>query len=115
MTMATRGVTVRDFCIFQLKLVLDGLKDVAVFHLSIVAVVIDLISGGGSRPRLFYSLMRLSERADLWLNVYGAAEHADATEDGLFGASAAGSDTMLGKLEQFTRGGDIPRRRRPRP
>jgi hypothetical protein len=113
MTTTTRKVTIRDFFIFQLKLVLDGLKDVAVFHLSIVAVIIDVLSGGGNRPRLFYSLMRVSERADLWLNVYGAAEHADATDDGLFGASKAGSDTMLGQLEQITRGGDTPRRRRP--
>lgn len=112
MTTATRGVTIRDFFIFQLKLVLDGLKDVAVFHLSIVALVVDMISGGGSRPRLFYSLMRITERLDLWLNVYGAAEHADAAEDGLFGASRAGSDTLLGKLEQITRGGDTPRSRR---
>lgn len=114
MTMATRSVTVRDFLIFQLKVVLDGLKDVAVFHLSIGAVLLDLLSGGGTRPRLFYSVLRLSERIDLWLNVHGAAERLDETDDGLFGASEAGSNTLVGKLEQLVRGGDEPRAKRTR-
>lgn len=112
MTTATRNVTIRDFLIFQLKLVIDGAKDLAVFHLSIVAVILDVLSGKGRRPRLFYSVLRLSERLDLWLNLHGAVEHLDETDDGLFGASKAGSDSLLGKLEQMVRGGDEPRSRR---
>ncbi len=34
MMMATRSVTFRDFLIFQLKLWLDGVKDIAVITLS---------------------------------------------------------------------------------
>lgn len=111
MTMATRSVTLRDFFIFQLKLVLDGVKDVVVFNLSIVAVVLDFLSGRGRRPRLFYSVMRLSERFDLWLNLHGVMDRMEAGEDadGLFGASEAGSDTLLGQLERLVRGGDEPR------
>lgn len=109
---ATRSVTFRDFLIFQLKLVLDGLKDIILFQVSIVALVLDVIAGGGRRPRLFYSVLRSSERFDLWLNLNGALEQLDSglDEDGLFGASKAGSDTLLGKLEQMVRGGDEPRR-----
>lgn len=111
MTMATRSVTLRDFFIFQLKLVLDGLKDVVVFNVSIVAVILDFLSGRGRRPRLFYSVMRLSERFDLWLNLHGVVDRMEAGEDsdGLFGASEAGSDTLVGRLEQIVRGGDEPR------
>lgn len=112
MTVATRGVTVRDFAIFQVKLVLDGLKDTVVFGLSIAAIVIDFIAGRGRRPRLFYSVMRLSERFDLWLNLHSVIERLDETDDGLFGASEAGSDTLLGEIEQLVRGGDEPKARR---
>lgn len=114
MTSATRSVTFRDFVIFQVKLVLDGLKDVAVFNLSIGAMVLDLIAGRGKRPRLFYSVLRLSEKVDLRLNLHGTVERMDAGEDadGLFGASEAGSDTLLGKIEQLVRGGDEPRKSR---
>ena len=114
MTEATRDVTVRDFMIFQLKLLMDGLKDLVLFNLSIGAVLLDILSGKDRRPRLFYSVLRASERFDLWLNLNGAVERLDETDDGLFGASAAGSDTMLGKLEQMVRGGDEPRGRASR-
>ncbi len=61
---ATRNVTVRDFAIFQLKLILDGSIDFAAFWLSIGAIALDFIAGRGKRPRLFYSVVRVSERAD---------------------------------------------------
>jgi len=111
MVMATRGVTIRDFLIFQLKLVVDGLKDLVVFHLSIGAIVLDIISGRGRRPRLFYSVLRMSEKFDLWINLHGVVERLESeeSEDGLFGASEAGSDSLLGQIEQMVRGGDVPR------
>ena len=109
MTVASRGVTLRDFVIFQIKLWLDGFKDLTVITLSTGAVIIDFIAGRGRRPRLFYSVVRLSERFDLWLNLHGAMERLDDSEDGLFGASEAGSDTLLGQIEQVVRGGDAAR------
>jgi hypothetical protein len=103
-----RRVLLRDFLIFQLKVALDGVKGMVVFQLSIGAAVFDFIIG---RPAFFYRVLRLSERFDLWLNLYSAAEGAadgagkgtaeDA--DGLFGASRAGSDSLLGKLEELVK------------
>lgn len=115
MTTASRGVTFRDFVIFQLKLVLDGFKDLLVFNVSIGAMVIDMLSGRGKRPRLFYSVLRTSERFDAWLNLHGVVQRMDEDggEDGLFGASTAGSDSLVGRLEQWARGGDEPRASRP--
>ena len=52
--------------------------------------------------------MRVSERLDLWLNLHGTAEGAESDADGLFGRSEAGSDTMLGRLDQPVRGADAP-------
>ena len=117
MTVTSRSVTLRDFAIFQVKLVLDGLKDGVVFGLSIGAIVLDFIAGRGKRPRLFYSVVRVSERFDAWLNLHGVMERMDAgdSEDGLFGASEAGSDNLIGKIEQLVRGGDEPRGRRTSP
>jgi hypothetical protein len=109
--MATRSVTLRDFLIFQLKLLLDGGKDTVVFFLSIGAMGLDFIAGRGRRPRLFYSVMRMSEKFDLWLNLHGIVERIEQGEgeDGLFGASEAGSDSLVGQIEQLVRGGDAPR------
>lgn len=112
MLQAKRSVMLRDLVIFLVKLAIDGLKDLALMNLALGAALIDLVSGGGSRPRLFYSVLRLSERFDLWLNLNGAVEKmesGEAGEDGLFGGSTAGSDSLLGKIEEMVRGGDTPR------
>lgn len=108
----SRWVILRDLGLFQLKLFLDGLIDVTLAPLSIVAALVEVIFGGERRGRLFYTILRIGERADLWLNLYGASRKADS--DGLFGGSKAGSDTLLGEIEQRLRGGDEPRGRRPR-
>ena len=101
-------VSIRDFAIFQLKLLIDGLKDGAVFTVSLVAFGVDLVFRRHGRRRFFYKVMRVSEKFDLWLNLHGAAEVAGDDSDGLFGGSEAGSHTMLGQIEQMVRGGDEP-------
>lgn len=107
-----RSVIFRDLVLFQLKLFLDGLVDVTLAPLSIAAAALEILFGGERRGRLFYAILRFGERADLWLNLYGASRKAD--RDGLFGGSKAGSDSYLGELEQRLRGGDEPRRLRKR-
>jgi hypothetical protein len=111
MTMASRGVTTRDFLIFQLKLFLDGIKDFAAMWVSLFAIILDFIAGRGKRPRLFYSVVRASERFDRWINLHSVIEQMDEseTDDGMFGVSRAGDDSLVGKIEQLVRGGDRPR------
>ncbi|UCC73826.1 MAG: hypothetical protein JSV86_04495 [Gemmatimonadota bacterium] len=108
----SRWVILRDLFLFQLKLFLDGLIDVTLAPLSIGAAIVEIFFGGERRGRLFYAILRFGERADLWLNLYGASRGADT--DGLFGGSKAGSDTLLGEIEELVRGGDEPRRLRKR-
>ena len=107
----TRNVVMRDFVIFQIKLALDGLKDIVLSALSVGALILDFIAGGGKRPRMFYQVLAASERFDLWLNLSGAVSRLESGEDlgddGLFGASEAGSDSLLGQLEEMVRGGDV--------
>lgn len=105
---ASRAVLIRDALIFGAKLALDGLKDVVLIWLSLGAVIFDLFFGG-KRRRLFYQVMRLGEKFDLWLNLHGALTKGEDTGDGLFGGSKAGSDTLVGQIEQIVRGGDEPR------
>ncbi len=109
-----RRVVLRDLLIFHIKLLLDGLKGVGLLWVATGAALVDVVFPGERPGRLFYMVMRLGERADAWLNLYGAAEGASAAEDGLFGRSRAGSRDLLGQLEQAVRGGDVPRRNRRR-
>ena len=111
----TRSVTFRDFVVFQAKLAVDGVKDLLLINLSIVAVVIDMIAGGGRRPRRFYAVIRLCERFDRWLRLHSAKGFADtgerlwpdlpgSTPDGaerrMLGSDA---DTLIERVEDLAR------------
>ncbi len=103
LTVATRNTTLRDFAIFQVKLLLDGAIDVFAFWVSIGAIIIDFIAGRGKRPRLFYSVVRMSERFDKWINLHGAIERMDQaeSEDGLFGVSEPDDDNLVTEIEKL--------------
>jgi hypothetical protein len=104
----TRWVILRDLLIFQIKLAMDGLKDLVFMPISIVAAAFDLILPGERPGHRFYAVLRLGEHFDSWLSLFGAAEKADAMDDGLFGASRAGSASLLGRLEAIVIGGPEP-------
>lgn len=111
MTVMSRSVTLRDFGIFQAKLFLDGMKDLVAFNLSIVAIVLDFISGRGKRPRLFYSVVRASERFDRWLNLHSVVTRMDErlSDEGLFGGADEDDDTIVGEIERLIKGQAVSR------
>jgi hypothetical protein len=114
LAVATRNVTVRDFAIFQLKLMLDGSIDFVAFWLSIGAIALDFIAGRGKRPRLFYSVVRMSERADKWLNLHGVVQRMDDAEsdDGLFGGTDdPDDDNLVSEIQRLVRRDKSPPKR----
>ena len=59
---------------FQLKIFLDGLKDIVLAPLGLVAGAIGLL-GGSTRPgRYLYWVMRLGKRYEDWIGLYGALD-----------------------------------------
>ena len=111
MTVTSRNVTIRDFVIFQVKLVLDGTKDFVAFWLSIFAITLDFVSGRGKRPRLFYSVVRASERFDKWINLHSVLEEMDGGGDsqGLLSGTEGAPDNFLADIERLVRGSEEDR------
>ncbi|MEE9255342.1 MAG: hypothetical protein V3U43_10425 [Pseudomonadales bacterium] len=64
--------------VFQLKLVMDGLRDIVLSPVSLVAVLAGLIAGGKTPERYWNLLMRFGRRTDIWINLFdrrtGAAD-----------------------------------------
>lgn len=100
----TRWVILRDLVIFQVKLALDGVKDVVLAPAAVGAALFDVLFPGSTPGSRFYAVMRIGERFDRWLSLFAAADKADAGRDGLFGASRAGSGSLLGRLEEIVLG-----------
>lgn len=104
-----KRVVIRDLLIFQVKLLLDGVKDVVLMPASIVAAGLDVVFPGPQPGRLFYQVLRAGERFDRWLSLFSAGERAQQEREGLFGASRAGADTLLGEIEKLVIGREEPR------
>jgi len=84
-----RAALVRDTVVFQLKLMADGLRDLVLLPLSLVAALAGLIRGGEEPEREFVEVLKLGRRSELWINLFGrhhAREHAHAVSsiDALF-------------------------------
>ena len=99
-----KHVLVRDLLILQLKLWLDGIKDIVLSPLSIGAGVLDILTGPSAGGHRLYKVMHWGERFDLWLNLYDASGRAETSGEGLFGGSRAGDETLLGRLEKAVKG-----------
>jgi hypothetical protein len=104
----SNSVLIRDLMIFQAKLWADGLKDIVLAPLSLVAAALDLMLGPGRNGFRLYGVLRIGERFDLWLNLFGASRVADGSREGLFAGSEPGDDTMLGALEALKERGMRP-------
>jgi hypothetical protein len=99
-----KGIVLRDLLIFQVKLAMDGLKDLVLMPLSFAAAALDIVFPGPRVGHRLYAVLAVGEKFDSWLNLFGAATRADSAKGGLFGASRAGSPTMLGRLEAMVLG-----------
>lgn len=60
-----------DVFIFQLKLMADGLRDLIMSPLSLVAAVLGLIAGGDRPDRYFRRVLGLGRRTERWINLWG--------------------------------------------
>lgn len=75
------GRLLRDFIAFELKLLVDGFKDVMLAQLALLITVIELLFLRGRRGRLFYGLMTIGARFDRWLGLYEPHSGATPLED----------------------------------
>jgi hypothetical protein len=96
----------RDVLVFQMKLFLDAIRDLMLSPVSIVAGVIDLISGHEPPGRYFYRVLAFGGRTETWINLFGKPGRPD--EPG--GDESITIDSLVGQVErlvvdQYERGG----------
>jgi hypothetical protein len=65
----------RDVAVFQLKLFLDNVRDLALIPISLVAALIDLVYKGEREGTLFYKVLRWGAHSEEVIDVYSAIEH----------------------------------------
>jgi len=84
----------RDVVVFQLRLAMDGLRDVVLSPVSILSAVYGLITQPDDPGKYFNRLLRFGRRTDVWINLFGAS--ARYRDD-----NPASSDAYIKKLEDL--------------
>lgn len=92
----------RDVLGFQLKLILEGVRDVLMGPATLIAWVLDLARGAKGSDRWFYRLLAMGRRYDRWLNLWGALDHAEERPLRK-GDAPKGVDVYLTQVEQAVR------------
>jgi len=66
----SRGELLRDLLTFQVKLWIEGFKDVILVPLSLVAALFDVLFD----RRTLYGVMRRGDQFERWIDLYGALD-----------------------------------------
>lgn len=72
-----RWTMLRDIGVLQVKLIVDGLRDLVLVPLSLVGGIISLASSKNGRPGpQFYQLLAWGKQSEVWINLFGAVKNS---------------------------------------
>ena len=95
-------ILIRDIAVLQVKLVVDGLRDLILVPASLVAGIISLVKTREGRPGSeFYTLLSVGKQSERWINLFGAIRNAppDILDENRFGE--ADIDDIVSRVESF--------------
>ena len=88
---------VRESLVFQLKLLADGVRDLVLVPISLVATGIGLLRSADDPDKEFRRVLNLGRQSEQWINLFGH-------HDPLHGAGDLGSiDLLLTRAEEVVR------------
>jgi len=93
---------IRDVGVLQVKLVVDGLRDLVLVPASLIAGVVSLIRSKDGKPGpQFYRLLAIGKKSEHWINLFGAIRNApmNIADDVSFGDLDI--DDIVSRVETF--------------
>jgi hypothetical protein len=75
----------------------DGLRDLLISPVSVLAALVDLLVPGDDGGKRFYAVVRFGRRTEEWINLFGAAGPEQQA------AEASGIDVLFNELEDRLR------------
>ncbi len=96
-----RWELLRDVTVFQLKLAIDGFRDLLLVPISLIAVLVDLVTPTHRAGQHFYEVVLLGRRSEKWINLFGAANRVSrGHETGLY-QDQPRLDDLVSKMENM--------------
>jgi len=95
-------VLIRDIGLLQVKLLIDGFRDLILVPASLIAGAVSLARTKNGKPGSeFYELISVGRESERWINLFGATRNApgELVERNRFGETDI--DELLSKVEGF--------------
>ena len=97
-----RWTLARDIAVLQVKLLVDGLRDLLLVPASLTVGLVSLLTGEGGRPApYFYQLLDLGKQTERWINLFGALKNAPPDVRHVEPFPETDIDILVGRLETF--------------
>ena len=99
---AARWQLLRDLGVLQVKLLVDGLRDLILVPASLVAGIVSIVQSVDGKPGpYFYHLLAWGKESEIWINLFGAVRNApeEIEQPSAFGGQDI--DDIVGRLETF--------------
>ncbi len=103
-----RKQLLRNIVIFQLKLSVDGLRDLVLLPVSLVAAFVGFMRGGDEPERELNQVIEYGRQTEEWINLFGqhgtdAQAGTDTQRRGKNSHSLASIDAVFNKVEEALR------------
>jgi hypothetical protein len=97
-----RWTMLRDLAVLQVKLIVDGLRDLILVPASLIAGIISLMSSSDGKPGpQFYHLLGLGKQTEQWIDLFGAYRNAPQDLEHLEPFPDARMDDIVSRIETF--------------
>ncbi len=97
-----RWALIRDAALLQVKLVIDGFRDVLLVPASFIALIASLLSGSGGKPGpQFYQLLAMGRRSEQWIDLFGALKHSGHAAPQPDTDNAVSIDQVVTRMESY--------------
>lgn len=88
---------IRDAIVFQVKLVIDGFRDLVLIPVSLIATLLSLVKSGDRAGSEFYDVVAFGKQTDEKINLFGAALDDGNAQD----LPAGDVDQVIAEVEAF--------------
>jgi hypothetical protein len=99
---APRWTLIRDLGVLQVKLIVDGFRDLVLLPASIIAAIVSISRSENGKPGPeFYELLAAGKRSEHFINLFGALRNAPAGIDPQDVSGGAEMDDIVSRVESF--------------
>lgn len=93
---------IRDVGVLQVKLIVDGFRDLVLVPASLIAGLISLAKAKDGRPgNQFYELVSAGKQSEEWINLFGALKNAPPDVLGKQHFGDSDMDSIVSRIEDF--------------